>query len=128
MVGADDLAQVRKLPSVLDDLERPVIVQDGNAGAVVAAIFETAEAVEHDWSSVLRADIAHDAAHKVSFGVAPDSVSRPGAPECTREGRAELVAFCGAGKDYMTRDERETRICSLAHQVGICRGLTRLVL
>src|SRR5438874_13583115 len=38
IVPADYFAQVRQLARVLDDLERALIVEDGDAGAVVAAV------------------------------------------------------------------------------------------
>ncbi|MFM1941607.1 MAG: hypothetical protein RI897_589 [Verrucomicrobiota bacterium] len=56
---------VANLPLAFSNLERAV-VEDADAGAVVAAVFELAQASKDDGAGFLFTDISDDAAH--SFG------------------------------------------------------------
>ena len=64
--GAVDLApQAGKLARVLGDGQGAVVVEDGEAGAVIAPVFELSQPVEHDGCRLLRAHVADDSTHAV---------------------------------------------------------------
>ena len=85
-------AQVRELADVLGDEQAPVVVEDGDAGAIVAAVLELGEAVEDDGRRLFAADVADDAAHAAP----PAAATRPGTPNRRTAGRATATNGDGA--------------------------------
>ena len=59
----EHLLELGQLAGLALDVERAVGAQDRDAGAVVAAVLDPAQAAEHDLERLLLADVAHDAAH-----------------------------------------------------------------
>src|SRR3989304_2461968 len=64
--GAGQLGLERgQLARLLGDADAAGVVEDGDAGAVVAAVTHPGEAIEEDGCRLAAADVAHDAAHGV---------------------------------------------------------------
>src|SRR3972149_3086140 len=64
--GAGQLGLGRgQLARLLGDADAAGVVEDGDAGAVVAAVLQPGEAIEDDGCRLAAADVAHDAAHGV---------------------------------------------------------------
>jgi hypothetical protein len=59
----EHLLEVGQLAGLALHLELAVVVQDRHARAVVAAVLQPAQPVEHDLERLLVPDVAHDAAH-----------------------------------------------------------------
>ena len=62
----DELAQVAELADGAPDIHAAGRGQRRDAGRIVAAIFEAAEAAEQDWRRFARADITDYSAHRWS--------------------------------------------------------------
>ena len=65
LVG-DELLEVGQLAGLALDGQRPA-VEDGHPGAVVAAVLQAAQPVEHHLEGLLLTDVPHDAAHAGSL-------------------------------------------------------------
>src|SRR5271166_17884 len=62
---ADDLFQVAQLALGAPHLQAISIAGNGNAGGVISAIFETAQAIQDDRHNSLVSDVSNNPAHKV---------------------------------------------------------------
>ena len=60
---AEDRFQLGQLAGALEDRQRPVVVEDGHAAAVVAAIVQALQALQQDRPGRLLAHVGDDSAH-----------------------------------------------------------------
>jgi hypothetical protein len=62
-VGGDDLLEIDELAGGAAEFEAGVGAGDGDAGGVVAAVFEAAQAFNDDGDDGLRADVSNNSTH-----------------------------------------------------------------
>ena len=92
-----DLHQLRKLALRFHDLDAAVL-DDRDAGRIVPAIFQTAQAVKQDRDGLPVPDIPHDAAHRC-LPIAPHRIAPPIPPILGDGGQAQIgpSMICGDG-------------------------------
>ena len=72
----DDFFEITKLSGGAAQIELSVGADDGDAGGIVATVFELSQAFNDDTYNFFRADVAHNPAHKKALLDGPRSVAR----------------------------------------------------
>ena len=112
--SVSSFSRLASLPALRSTRSVPVVVEDGDAGAVVAAVLQAAQPVEDDLQAGLAPDVAHDAAHAGQASRGPGRAGAQRAGEvvallehgAAQRGRQALGGEALGDREHLRLDER----------------------